>query len=429
MIKFGGKARLREKTLDEREILYDGFPGDPTLEGFAAPIDDYDLDAPFVGPAIDPGAMAAFIAANVDGFDVDEEETFIASAGNDFEISEDVFAAYLMSRVELGNLRLVGGVRWERTELEASGSTILLSDLADEPQVVPFLSDTSYDDFMPSITARWQVRDDMLIRAAASRTISRPEFGDIAPLAEVELEDSGGELELAAAIGNPELDPYQSINLDLAWEWYFGDIGVVSVGAFYKDIEDFVVRANVANFIDLTQFVGNVALDDAEVIQPINGDSASLMGMELAFTRKFSELPAPFDGLLVNANATFTDSEADLALRDGDIPLPFQSDTVANLILGYEKGPISLRLSSTYRDERLAELVEVDDPAFDRYEAEHLQIDFAGTYDFTPQLQLSVEVVNLNDEPFYAWFQDTRFNSQFEQYGRTVTMGLRWQNQ
>ena len=429
MIKFGGKARLREKTLDEREILYDGFPGDPTLEGFATTIDGYDLDAPFIGPAIDAGATAAFIADNVDSFEVDDEETFLASSGADFEIQEDVYAAYLMSRVELGDLRLVGGVRWERTDLEAQGSAIVESDLADGPQVVPLLSDTSYDDFMPSITARWQVRDDMLIRAAASRTISRPEFGDIAPVAEVELEDSGGELELAAEVGNPELDPYQSINLDLAWEWYFGDIGVVSAGGFYKDIEDFVVRANVANFIDLTQFVGDVALDDAEVIQPINGESASLLGLELAFTRKFSELPAPFDGLLVNANATFTDSEAELALRDGDIPLPFQSDTVGNLILGYEKGPLSLRLSTTYRTERLEELVEVDDPAFDRYEDDHLQIDFAGTFDFTRQLQLSVEVVNLNDEPFYAWFEDSRFNSQLERYGRTFTMGLRWQNQ
>ena len=267
-----------------------------------------------------------------------------------------------------------------------------------------------------------------LLRFAASRSIARPEIGDVAPIAGIEIEDSDGAVALEAEIGNPELEPYDVINLDAAFEWYFGDVGLFSIGVFYKDIEDFIVRADVADRIDLTPFIGSTAVDDAEVIQPINGDQASVLGAEISFTRRFSGLPAPFDGLLVTANATFSDSEAEIALRDEDIDLPGQSDTVANLILGYEKGPLSMRLSSTFTGERLEELVEPDDPAFDRYQSDHFQIDFAAFYDVTEAVQVQFEVVNINDEPFYANFgRNDRFNSQFEQYGRTFALGVRYE--
>jgi TonB-dependent receptor len=429
-LQFGAKARLREKTADAKEIIYDGFGGDFTIaDGFATTI-DYDLAAPFIGPAISPDAADDFFSDR-SAFEIDDEETLINGAADDYSVDENVYAAYGMSRMEFGDVRVVGGLRWERTETSSRGNTIIVDEATGSGlSIVDFDSETSYDELMPSITMRWALNDAMLVRAAASRTIARPEIGDIAPLAEVELEDSDGAVELAAEIGNPDLEPYKVVNLDAAFEWYFGDIGLFSVGVFYKDIEDFIVRADVADTVDLTRFVGTTALDDAEVIQPINGEEATVLGAEIAFTRKFSKLPAPFDGFLVNANATFSDSDAEIALRDSDIPLPGQSDTVWNLVLGYEKGPLSMRVSSTFTGERLDELVEPDDAAFDRYQSDHFQIDFAATWEVTDAWQLQFEAVNINDEPFYANFgRNDRFNSQFEEYGRSFTLGVRYQNQ
>jgi len=426
-IEFGGKLRLREKTADADETLFDGFPADVTLaDGFATDLDDYDLRAPFIGPAISSSAADDFIAANLDAFEEDAEETLIASSGDDFTVNEDVYAGYLLTRAEVGRARIVGGLRYEHTEFDADGTAIVVGE--DGPELVSFERDRSYGHLLPSITVRYELGEDRLLRFAASRTIARPEIGDAAPVAEIELEDSDGAVELEAEIGNPGLDPYDVINLDAAFEWYFGDLGLFSVGVFYKDIDDFIVRANVADQIDLTPFVGDTAVDDAEVIQPVNGEKASILGAEIAFTRRFGGLPAPFDGLLVTANATISDSEAEIALRDGKIDLPQQSDLVANLILGYEKGPLSMRLSSTFTGERLEELVEPDDPLFDRYQSDHFQMDFAAFYDVTESWQVQLELVNINDEPFYANFgRDDRFNSQFEQYGRTYALGIRYE--
>jgi len=396
-------------------------------DGFATGIDDYDLRAPFIGPAIAPGAADDFIAANRSAFEADDEETLISSAGDDYTVNEDVYGGYVMTRAEMGRLRVVGGLRYEQTDLEAVGAAIVESDAG--PVLETFARDKDYGHLLPSITVRYELADDMLLRFAASRTISRPEIGDVAPIAELELEDSGGgAVEVEGELGNPELEPYDVVNVDGAWEWYFGDVGLVSLGLFYKDIDDFIVRANVGDRIDLTPFIGNVVVDDAEIIQPINGESASILGAEISFTRQFGGLPAPFDGLLVTANATFSDSEAEIALRDEDIDLPQQSDIVANLVLGYEKGPLSMRLSSTFTGERLEELVEPDDPLFDRYQSDHFQVDFAAFYDVTDAWQLQVEIVNINNEPFYANFgRNDRFNSQFEEYGRTYALGVRYQ--
>lgn len=427
-VQLGAKVRLREKALNAFESIYEGFPGDPTLaDGFSAPIGDYELRAPFIGSAISPTAFSRWLGSNLTGLELDAEETRINDAADDYAANEDVLAAYAMTRWEEGPLLIVGGVRWERTEFDASSTAIVEGDSG--PAFVPTGSSTEYDNLLPSLTLRYRLTGSMQLRAAASRTIARPEFGDLAPIASLELEDSAGDVELEAEIGNPELDPYEATNLDAAFEWYFGEIGLVSVGVFYKNIDNFVVRADVSDQIDLTPFIGSLVVDEAEVIQPINGDEADLYGLEVAFSHRFSQLPTPFDGLLVNANATLTSSDASIALRDEDIDLPGQSDLVWNLIVGYEKGPVSLRLSSTFTGERLEELVRPDDPLFDRYQSNHFQIDFAGTWNVTDRWQVSGEIVNINDEPFYANFgRNDRFNSQFEQYGRTFTVGFRYRN-
>lgn len=425
-VQFGGKARLREKTADETETVYDGFPEATLADGFAADVGDYDLAAPFVGPAISQGAVDRYIASNRDALEIDDEETLIASVGGDYQVNEDVYAAYALTKVELGPVRIIGGLRWEHTAFDAEGNAIVISD--DGPTLIDVASDNDYDDLLPSITVRYALTEDMLLRFAASRTIARPEFGDSAPLAQIEVEEDDDEIQLEAELGNPDLDPYKVLNLDASFEWYFGAIGLFSVGVFYKDIDDFIVRADVAEQTDLTPFIGNLVVDDAEVIQPINGDKASVFGAEVALTRHFSELPAPFDGLLLSINATISDSEAEIALRDEKIDLPGQSDLVANFIVGYEKGPVSLRLSSTYTGERLEELVEPDDASFDRYQSEHFQIDFSGYYDVTQTWQIQLEVNNINDEPYYANFgTNDRYNAQYEEYGRTYALGVRYQ--
>ena len=225
---------------------------------------------------------------------------------------------------------------------------------------------------------------------------------------------------LSAELGNPLLDPVESTNLDFSWEWYPGDVSAFSAGIFYKRIENFVVIADVADSIDLSDLVGNIPVDDAEVIQPINGEEADLFGIELAATKRFDS------GLFLAANGTFINSEATFPGRTDKGDLPRTPDYVLNGAIGWESELFYLRLAATYRDDALQGFEELDDPAFDVYQDAHTQIDFSARWNITPELQLSFAAINLTDEPFYAYFDSRSLNGQYEEYGQTYTLGLRW---
>ena len=283
-----------------------------------------------------------------------------------------------------------------------------------------------YDFVLPSVNVRYAFTDDLILRGAYYESFARPSFDQLAPGGEIEFEEDDGETEFSAELGNPELEPLEARSLDLSLEWYDQGIGLLAGGIFWKDIDNFIVLADTANQTDLTQFVGNVVVDDAEVIQPINGDTADLLGVELTWVKKFNELPGPWNGLLLSANATFTDSEADLALRSTSIDLPRQSDRVFNLTLGYETERFSARIAGTYKSEALIGLEDPEDPAFDIYQDEHLQLDFSVKYRVNDRWLVYFDANNLTDEPFYAFFDRARYNSQYEEYGRTYALGVQY---
>ena len=272
---------------------------------------------------------------------------------------------------------------------------------------------------MPSVNVRWEL-GDVVFRAAATQSIARPNFDELKPGGEIEFETDGGENELSAEIGNPLLKPIEATNLDFGVEWYPGSVSVVSAGVFYKQLDNFIVYADVGDTIDLTQFVGNTPVDDAEVIQPINGDEAEVLGLELNFLRQFE------NGLYVSANGTFVDSEATYFDRSEKTAMPRTPETVLNGAIGWENTDLSVRLAATYRDDALIGLEDLSDSDFDIYQDTHLQLDLSATWNVTEELQLAFSAVNLTDEPYYAYFGSRAYNAQYEEYGRTISVGLRY---
>lgn len=428
-VKAGVKASRREKSNDAQIDVYDGFPGDPTLTPFAGDSPDYG-EGEF-GPGISKSAMSAFIANNRALFDIDDDDSLAGSLGGDYEVNEGVNAAYAMSRVDSGKMRLVFGLRYEETDFDAQGQRILFDDVNGSgdpvPQSVTFAD--SYDFLLPSINLRYAFSDDLILRAAWYESFARPSFGDLSPGGEIEFETDDGENELKAEIGNPLLQPLEATNLDISLEHYDSSIGVLSAGVFYKKLENFIVSADVASSTDLAQFVGNAVVDAAEVLQPINGDDADLLGFEVAWVKQLVNLPAPWNGLMVSTNATFTDSKAHLALRPGSIDLPRQSDMVVNFMLGYENERFSARVATTYKSDALLRLEEPDDPAFDVYQDDHMQMDLSIKYNINNNWQVYFEGNNLTDEPFYAYFDERRFNEKYETYGRTYALGVQYRAQ
>ena len=303
----------------------------------------------------------------------------------------------------------------------------------DDVQVAPVAFDEDYHNLLPSNNLRYKPRKDLILRAAYTQSIARPSFGDLTPTANtIEIEEDDDEIALQAESGNPALEPYKSQNFDFSIEYYPNNLGILSVGIFYKRIDDVIYQADVSSIMDPSDYAGNIPVTDIEVFQPLNGESADLRGLEFGWTRHLSELPPPFDGLILTANATFTHSEADLGLGEGgerssDSYLPLQADRVANLVIGYEKNGWSLRLSSAYVSERIAG-IDLENENNDLYEDAHHQIDLTVKYDFSERFQVYFNVINLNEEPNYRFYGSTRYNAQFDEIGRSYVLGLTYGN-
>ncbi|MGY1424312.1 TonB-dependent receptor [Lysobacter sp. A289] len=415
-IKFGGKSRLRDKTADFDSTVFGGYGGDYTLADFARSGADYPYAT--LQPIADAGSLAGFIDANRGQFEIDEEETAIERQGGDYRVDEDIHAAYAMGKLDFGDLHLIGGVRVERTEYDAVGTRIEIDEQSGsgDPMFVPIGMGKTYTNWLPGLHARWEPREGLVFRASANKTVSRPNFADSAPYQVIEIEEDGDGYERKAELGNPELDPMRATNVDLSVECYPGDVSLLSASLFYKKIDDFIVVADVAGT--------GAFVDFDEAIQPLNGDDATVRGLELGWTQKLSFLPGPFDGLLFSINHAWIDSESTLPFREGEFSLPRQSDRVGNVSLGYENETVSLRLAGNYRSRYLDSLEELDDPAFDRYVDDHFQLDLSAKYRLSPSTQLYFNAINLNDRPLYAYLGERRFNSQFESYGRTFELGV-----
>lgn len=418
MLQFGAKARLREKFNDANNTDFEDFGGDFTLADLAgATPRDYPLGR--FGPAVDTRRLQDFYFANRDGFERDEVGFLIDSEGEDYTLDEDVYAAYVMSEATIDQLRVSGGLRVERTEIDQTGARAVVDENSNNgiPTIEPFSGSNSYTDLFPNLHLLYQINDEWQARASFTRTIARPNFEAAGARQLVEIEGSGTDIEREAEIGNPDLDPLYSNNIDLELSYYSpSGLGAASIGVFYKDIEDFFVGTDIA---------GEAPFEDFdEVSTVLNGGSAEVSGLELAYVRELDFLPSPWDGLLIAANYAWIDSEAEVPFRAGKIPLPQQAEQVGNLALGYEKYGVSLRLAANYRGKYFDEAEDPEDPLQDRYVDDELRLDFTSKYTFNDQVTLMFNVANITDQEFYAYLDDKRVAHQYDEFGRTYEFGV-----
>ena len=409
-VKFGGKLSRRDKSNDTDIWTYEdlgdfGFSDEQLgMDQFSKGSVDYSLDR------FGPGLSADRVEDLIGGLDRSEFFNEEESRVNDFDMSEDINAAYLMHTLDIDNLRIIAGLRYEGTEFEAKGPGIRDGDYES------IEASNDYHHWLPGLHARYQLDKDTQVRAAITHSVVRPTFGQLAPGFVIDGDE--------ASFGNPALDPLESRNYDLGIEHYLGRAGVVSAFLFYKDIENFVYNADLAGTGEWVDF--------AEANTFANGDNADLWGLELAYSQKFDWLPAPWNGLLLGANATFSRSDASISGFDADsgrelsrdIDLPFQSDTVGNLMLGWENDKLSLRLSANYKSDYLYEVAGIDDEQHDLHVDDQVFVDFSAGYFLTKELQLKFEAQNLTDESYYVYTGRNAYNAQYEEYGPTYKLGL-----
>lgn len=418
-LKAGVKPRFRKKRFDANIDVYDDFDGDLSL---ADVLGEASYGLADFGPAISWDASRD-LTKNLGGFELNDVDTAFNSATSDYSAKEDILAGYLMGRMENEKVHVTGGVRIERTKTELNGKLVELVDeggthngedvLEDTVFTTPVTYDKDYTDWLPSLNIKYNASDDVVVRFGTFKSVVRPSFGKMAPRFMIE-ENEDGERE--GEFGNPDLKPNRAWNFDFSTEYYFGNDAVIQGGLFYKKVKNFVA---VAEFEDVT--INGIFANEA--LMPINGETATVKGFEFAYQQAFTMLPAPFDGLLTNINYTYTDAKGDALGRE--IMLPASSKNTFNVVLGYEKGPISLRVAGTYRDKYLDELGS--DAESDRYVKDHFQIDVSGKYSITDNVQLFAELVNLNNAKYTAYRTGpgTERLLQFEEHKWTAKFGVR----
>lgn len=416
-VKAGAKLRQREKSLDFVIDLFEDFDGDLTL---ADVVGQASYGLADISPLPSLGSVRSFVGSNIALFELNQLETDFVSNAESYRAEEDILAGYLMGKWEVNNLRLIGGVRIEQTETTTSGNRTVVVEGEDETTVVvtPVSFDNEYTDVLPSLNVRYDVSDKVVARFGAFQSIIRPSFGKFAPRFIIEENEDG---ERSGEFGNPDLDPYRATNFDATLEYYFAPEAVVQGGVFYKKIDDYIVDIV---FDDPGTFNG-IAYNEAVI--PLNGESAEVRGIELSYGQAFTMLPAPFDGLLANVNYTYTDTDAEVQIEDElrSIPLPTSSKHTYNIVIGYDKGPLSLRLSGAGRSSYLDELG--GDADSDRYVKSHFQVDASAKYRINPNFQVFGELVNLNDATYTAYQRGPGRDRllQYEEYSWTAKFGVR----
>lgn len=408
--KFGGKLSRRDKDNDLDAWVYKDFAdlgfSDEQLNLNQLRKGKVDYRLGNFGPGISGSGIEQLIGSLDRADFYDETESRV----NDFKMSEDINAGYLMNTLDLDDWRFIVGMRYEGTEFEAKGTGV------DDGEFSATDTQRDYHHWLPGLHARYQLDKNTQVRAAWTKSVVRPTFGQLAPGFVIEDDE--------ATFGNPNLKPLESSNLDLGIEHYMGRAGTVSAFVFYKDIQNFVYNTDLAGT--------GAWVDFSEAHTFTNGDSAKLYGLELAYSQKFDWLPAPWNGLLLGANATFSRSDAEIEGFDAasgrnlkrSIDLPSQSDTVGNLMLGWENDKLSLRLSANYKSDYLYELAAINDAAHDLHVDSQTFVDFSANYALTKNLQLNFEAQNLTDESYFVYTGHRPYNAQYEEYGPTFKLGL-----
>jgi len=327
------------------------------------------------------------------------------SLTEDYNVDEKISAAYGMVKYKADKLGVVAGVRVENTKNEGSAPVFNTVTSAIKTQS----SENDYTHIFPGVTVRYAFNDGLIGRVALTRSMARPNFDDIVPRA---VESQEG-TQLVVTTGNPDLNATLSNNVDLSLEYYFDDIGIASVSAFYKDLKDYnyVLRTNGT-------YINNPAI----LVRPENAPKGEITGVEVNFQKQLK------NGLGLFANYTIADASIDVGRAyagRNKFPLPGQSDYTGNVAVFYEKGKISARLSYTDRGEFLNE-INADDGALDLYWDGRGQLDFTAGYKVDKNIEAVLEAKNLTNSAGVRYYGSKSRVYEYEKFGYSIYFGVKY---
>jgi TonB-dependent receptor len=314
----------------------------------------------------------------------------------------------------------------------------------------------THNNLLPSFNVRFDINPKWLVRFAISKAMSRPDIGQLKNIGSISaglpqqtqvddprwIKNSAGAIigvtpEYTGSRFNPYLKPITAWQADLSLENYFANVGSFSIAAFYKQFYDYIQFGTYNQ-----QVTANGTTRNVQLRGPLNGKGAKIQGFEVAYQRFFDFLPAPFDGLGMQANFTFVDNKGiknanltSVGSGAGDVTTPGTlgqaldtgsieglSKYAYNLVGMYEKGPLALRVAYNWRSKFLIAAYDccVYLPV---WQAPAGFLDATARYAVTKNIEVNVKASNILNTQTKLLMQLTDEN---DPEGKIVTVPNGW---
>jgi TonB-dependent receptor len=373
-------------------------------------------------------------------------ETFFADPLNTWDVDEKTTALFIMgdSGDAAGLFHANYGVRVVKTQLTVDGSQTnpngstyigTASWNGVDANDVPFQNSRSYTDILPSFNFVLNATDTQKLRFGAARVVSPQDLqqlgaglqygytraapGKCLHGATVCFEFDGG------TAGNASLDPFRASQFDISWEDYFAPSGLVSIGYFYKAVDNFVTTQNVP-----TTVADGTGFSTANVATPVNGGTGKIYGFEFGGQYAFS------NGLGFQANYTRADSSStQTSSFAGELPIPGVSKNSVNAIGYYEHAGFSARAAYSWRDVSVNSGgvgssfafhdINGNSKVYTVYAAAYGQLDGQLGYDFGPHFGVLLQFVNLTDSKQHTYLQFPNEPFTYDDTGRRLYFGVK----
>lgn len=329
--------------------------------------------------------------------------------GNWREVTEKDTGGYIQAdwNTEVMGVPFRGnvGVRQVKTEVEAIGYSNVGG------VATPVIGVNEYKDTLPSLNLSIEPYENLIVRFAAAKVMSRPPVTSLPPVFALSAANAATN---TASLGNVELDPFRAKTYDLSIEYYFAPEALLSFAYFYKDISTYVqTTAEPVLYSDLTAlnpiaFPAGARPAGAtfQFSTPSNTPGGPLKGFEVSYQQTFSFLPGLFSNFGTQLNYTHVESEIDYCTTPActvfvTADLVNLSPKAWNATLYYDDGKLNARVSAAYRDSYFQN-VPGSNGALGlipyQGKSETTTIDASASYNLTEKLSVSIEGLNLTDE-------------------------------
>ncbi len=435
------------------------------------------------GLDVPAGTPSAFFAPDIKkfqeliGFDCnclneygDYRLSYLSNPGNQFSVNEydTSYFVQLNWDFDLSGHRLFGnaGIRSADTRVKSTGYTTNVA--ATGPR--PLYETHEYTDDLPSFNVAFEIMDDLLIRAAYSKVMARPQLANLSPsITGITTPTASGSIG-SLTIGNPELSPFRSKNYDLSLEWYFGEGGLLSGAIFKKDVSNFPQTvsssATLNEILTPEQFIATLETQTPQqaawilfgnggqpgiyaVRQFQDAPGGEIEGYEISYQQNFTFLPGFLKNFGVQANYTHLKSELQYILDPGSTTAPISpqvteggpflgaSPDSANFTLYYETQKWSARASWAYRDEYMTTYPlaagtcapgACDSPLVNDFVGSRAtkNIDASVSWQATDYLSITLQGLNLTNQTEDRWaYAAEPLVTQYSSTGRQVFAGFR----